>query len=252
MTNFTYDTVLSTLEAGVRTITLNRPERLNAMTLQLNIDVAQAFEDANADPGTNAIIFTGAGRGFCAGDDRQDHIEPQNEAEARMMVDAIQRVTRAIVKGDRPVVGAINGWAVGGGFEWEINCDFPIWAESARAFFPEISLNFFVTGGVTSILPAIVGPVKAREMIMLGEKYTARDLADLGVAWRVVPDDLLMEEARAVAGRLAGLPPNAVRAMKRVLTLTATTDLNAALLLETEATITAFLDPLTTKLVRDF
>jgi enoyl-CoA hydratase/carnithine racemase len=252
MTNFTYDTVLSTLEAGVRTITLNRPERLNAMTLQLNIDVAQAFEDANADPGTNAIIFTGAGRGFCAGDDRQDHIEPQNEAEARMMVDAIQRVTRAIVKGDRPVVGAINGWAVGGGFEWAINCDFPIWAESARAFFPEISLNFFVTGGVTSILPAIVGPVKAREMIMLGEKYTARDLADLGVAWRVVPDDLLMEEARAVAGRLAGLPPNAVRAMKRVLTLTATTDLNAALLLETEATITAFLDPLTTKLVRDF
>ncbi|HBN30963.1 MAG TPA: enoyl-CoA hydratase/isomerase family protein, partial [Rhodobacteraceae bacterium] len=129
MTNFTYDTVLSTLEAGVRTITLNRPERLNAMTLQLNIDVAQAFEDANADPGTNAIIFTGAGRGFCAGDDRQDHIEPQNEAEARMMVDAIQRVTRAIVKGDRPVVGAINGWAVGGGFEWAINCDFPIWAE---------------------------------------------------------------------------------------------------------------------------
>ena len=252
MTNFTYDTVLSTLEAGVRTITLNRPERLNAMTLQLNIDVAQAFEDANADPGTNAIIFTGAGRGFCAGDDRQDHIEPQNEAEARMMVDAIQRVTRAIVKGDRPVVGAINGWAVGGGFEWAINCDFPIWAESARAFFPEISLNFFVTGGVTSILPAIVGPVKAREMIMLGEKYTARDLADLGVAWRVVPDDLLMEEARAVAGRLAGLPPNAVRAMKRVLTLTATTDLNAAILLETEATITAFIDPLTTKLVRDF
>ena len=101
-------------------------------------------------------------------------------------------------------------------------------------------------------MPAIVGPVKAREMIMLGEKYTARDLADLGVAWRVVPDDLLMEEARAVAGRLAGLPPNAVRAMKRVLTLTATTDLNAALSLETEATITAFLDPLTTKLVRDF
>ena len=252
MTNFTYDTVLSTLEAGVRTITLNRPERLNAMTLQLNIDVAQAFEDANADPGTNAIIFTGAGRGFCAGDDRQDHIEPQNEAEARMMVDAIQRVTRAIVKGDRPVVGAINGWAVGCCFEWAINCDFQIWAESARAFFPEISLNFFVTGGVTSILPAIVGPVKAREMIMLGEKYTARDLADLGVAWRVVPDDLLMEEARAVAGRLAGLPPNAVRAMKRVLTLTATTDLNAAILLETEATITAFIDPLTTKLVRDF
>jgi len=150
------------------------------------------------------------------------------------------------------VVGAINGWAVGGGFEWAINCDFPIWAQSAKAFFPEISLNFFVTGGVTTILPAIVGPIKAREMIMLGEKYQAGELADLGVAWRVVPDDLLMAEARAVARRLAELPPNAVRAMKRVMCLTATTNLEAALNLETEATIKAFLDPLTTKLVRDF
>lgn len=252
MTDFTYETVLSTLEDGVRTITLNRPDRLNAMTVQLNCDVAQAFEDANADPQTNAIIFTGAGRGFCAGDDRQDHIEPKNQAEARMMVDAIQRVTRAIVMGDRPVVGAINGWAVGGGFEWAINCDFPIWAQSAKAFFPEISLNFFVTGGVTAILPAIVGPIKAREMIMLGKKYQARELVDLGIAWRVVPDDLLMAEARAVARHLAELPPNAVRAMKRVMCLTATTNLEAALKLETDATIKAFLDPLTTKLVRDF
>lgn len=252
MTKFTYETVLSDLLDGVRTISLNRPDRLNAMTLQMNRDVARAFDDANADPATQAIIFTGKGRGFCAGDDRQDHVEPQNEAEARDLVQAIQDVTRAIVQGEKPVVGAINGWAVGGGFEWAINCDFPIWAESARGFFPEVSLNFFVTGGVTSLLPAMVGLVKAREMLLLGEKYSARDLADIGVAWRVVPDDLLMAEARAVAKRLADLPPLAVRMMKRVLTQTAATHLATALDLETEATIQAFLDPLTTQLVNDF
>ncbi len=247
-----YETVLSTLEDGVRTLTLNRPERLNAMNHALIRDLAQAFEDANADGQTRAIILTGAGKGFCAGDDRQDHKHPKDEAEARIQVDAIQRVTTAMMFGDIPIVGAINGWAVGGGFEWAINCDFPIWADSARGFFPEVSLNFFVTGGVTSLLPAMVGLNKAREMLFLGEKYDAHSLAEIGVAWRVVPDDLLLAEARAVARKLADLPTLAVRAMKRVLRQTASCDLKAAIDLETEATIAGFLDPLTTKLVQDF
>lgn len=252
MTDQTYETVISTLKGGVRTITLNRPDRLNAMNQTLIRELAEAFEHAQTDNDTRAIILTGAGKGFCAGDDRQDHQHPANEAEARDQVDAIQRVTKAMMFGDTPIVGAINGWAVGGGFEWAINCDFPIWAASARGFFPEVSLNFFVTGGVTSLLPAIVGLNKAREMLMLGERYDAKTLAGLGVAWRVVHDDELLVEARAVAQKLADLPELAVQAMKRVLRQTATTDLNTALDLETEATITGFLDPLTTKLVQDF
>lgn len=82
-----------------------------------------------------AIVFTGAGRAFCAGDDRREHVHPQNEEEARDLVLAIQQCTEAIMFGAKPVVGAINGWAVGGGFEWAINCDFPIWAETARGSF---------------------------------------------------------------------------------------------------------------------
>src|SRR4029078_7401777 len=124
---------------------------------------------------------------FCAGDDRREHVHPADEAEARDLVDAIQRATEAIIFGPKLVVGGINGWAVGGGFEWAINCDFPIWAESARAFFPEVSLNIFVTGGVTALLPALVGLNTAREMLYFGERYTAERLLDLGVAWRVVP-----------------------------------------------------------------
>ncbi len=253
MSKFEYRTVLSTLgDQGVRTISLNRPDCLNAMNLELIEDVAHAFNDANADRETRAVIFTGEGRAFCAGDDRNAHVHPENEADARALVDAIQQATRAIVFGTKPVVGAINGWAVGGGFEWAINCDFPIWGESAKGFFPEVSLNLFVTGAVTSLLPALVGLNTAREMLFLGERYTASDLKRMGVAWRVAADDDLMREARAVAEKLSALPPLSVRAMKRVLNHCAASDLNRALQLETDATVAGFLDPETTERLKDF
>lgn len=253
MTDFTYATVLSTPEEGaVRRISLNRPDRLNAMNRALIDDVARAFDDANADPATRAIVFTGQGRAFCAGDDRRDHVHPENEEAARDLVEAIQRATRAISFGPKPVVGAINGWAVGGGFEWAINCDFPIWAQGARGFFPEVSLNLFVTGAVSSLLPAMVGLLKAREMLLLGRRYGAAELAELGVAWRVVPDEALLDEALATARQLAALPALSVRAMKRTLNATAASDLHRALALETDATVAGFMDPETTRLLMTF
>ena len=253
MTKFSYATVLSDLEDGaIRRISLNRPQRLNAMNRALIDDVARAFDDANADPATRAIVFTGEGRAFCAGDDRQDHVHPESEEAARDLVEAIQRATRAISFGPKPVVGAINGWAVGGGFEWAINCDFPIWAESARGFFPEVSLNLFVTGAVTALLPALVGLNKARELLFLGRRYDAAALEKLGVAWRVVPDVQLLEEARAVAREIAALPILSVRAMKRTLNATATSSLNLALQLESDATVAGFMDPETTRLLKSF
>ncbi|ATX65652.1 enoyl-CoA hydratase/isomerase family protein [Roseinatronobacter bogoriensis] len=253
MTEFAYDTVISTLAAGgVRCVTLNRPARLNAMNLQLIRDVTQAFRDAHEDPDSNAILFTGAGRAFCAGDDRHDHSHPDSAEQARALVEGIQDATRAISFGPKPVVGAINGWAVGGGFEWAINCDFPVWAESAKGFFPEVSLNLFVTGAVTSLLPALAGLQKAREMLFLGQRYSAAELHEAGVAWRVVPDAVLHDEAMAVARKLASLPPLAVRAMKRTLNLTACTDMHRALQLETDATVAGFMDPETTRLLKDF
>lgn len=252
MTEFRYATVLSECNDGVRTITLNRPDCLNAMNRQLLDDAASAFEDANADDATRAVVFTGAGRGFCAGDDRKVHAHPADDAEAREMVDAIQRVTREIVFGRKPVVGAIHGWAVGGGFEWALNCDFALWGRGARAFFPEMSLNLFPTGAVTALLPAMVGLVKAREMLILGEQYDADALAELGIAWRVVDDDAVAAEATALAAQLAALPPRSVQALKRVLNVCAVQDIERALALETDATVAGFMDPETTRLLKDF
>jgi enoyl-CoA hydratase/carnithine racemase len=253
MNSFEYQTVLSSLDDnGVRTISLNRPDSLNAMNRQLIDDVTRAFDDANADQAAAVIIFTGQGRAFCAGDDRRQHTHPENEAQARDLVNAIQNATRAILYGEKPVVGAINGWAVGGGFEWAINCDFPIWAKTAKAFFPEVSLNLFVTGAVTSLLPALVGLNKAREMLLLGDRYEASELERIGVAWRVVDDDKLLDEANRVARQLSQQPPLALRAMKRVLNQCAASDVNQALHLETEATISGFLDPETTERLKKF
>ena len=248
-----FDTVQTSLsDTGVRTITLNRPCSLNAMNRELVDEVALAFDHANGDSETRAIILTGAGKAFCAGDDRKEHVHPNSEEEARDLVQAIQRTTHAITFGAKPVVGAINGWAVGGGFEWAINCDFPIWAESAKGFFPEVSLNLFVTGAVTSLLPAMVGLHKAREMLFFGERYSAAELLVSGVAWKVVPDEQLLDEARRTAEKLADMPILSVRAMKRVLNASASTDLGRALALETEATIAGFMDPETTKLLYAF
>lgn len=247
-----YETLTIDVAEQICTITLNRPDSLNAMNPTIVEETALAFEAANRDDNTKVILFTGAGRAFCAGDDRNEHVHPENIEQAIEFVNAIQRVTEAIVNGDKLVVGAINGWAVGGGFEWAINCDFPLWSQSARGFFPEVSLNLFVTGGVTSMLPALVGLNKAREMLILGERYDAATLLDLGVAWRVVEDDQLLNEARKVALKLASLPALSSRAMKRVLNQTAMAPLKQAMELETAATVTGFMDPETTRLLKDF
>lgn len=247
-------TVLTeTLDGGVRLIILNRPERLNAIVPELLVALAAAIDAANADPQIGAILLTGAGRAFCAGDDLKDFaMQVGSEAETRVYIEQIQEVTRAIARGTKPVVGAIHGWAVGGGLEWVINCDFAIAAEGTRFFFPEIGWGLFVTGGVTHLLPRIVGLAKARELIMLGEKFDARQAQDWGLVHRVVPEARLRDEALALARRLAALPRGAVADLRRCLSGEGEQSLDAALAAETDATVRAFLDPETMKRVSAF
>ena len=156
-------TVLSEFQDGIATIILNRPERLNAINPALLADLNAALRAAEADPAVRAILLRGAGRAFCAGDDLKE-FEQQGRTpeEAQAYVERIQNVTRAIVLGGKMVVGAIHGWAVGGGLEWAINCDLALLAEGTRCCFPEIGLGVFVTGGVSVLLPRLVGLRKAR------------------------------------------------------------------------------------------
>ena len=236
---------------GVRVVTLNRPQRLNAIVPALLEDLIAALHDADRDSGIRAIVLTGAGRAFCAGDDLKEFgSQSKDEASTRAYIERIQDVTRAILRGDTPVVGAIRGWAVGGGLEWMINCDFALAAEGTRFFFPETTLGVFVTGGVTALLPRLVGLRRARELIMLGERFDAVRAQAWGLVSKVVPDSDLMPAALALARRIAALPPGPVRALRRI--LAAGDGLDAAMAAETEATVQGFLDPETARRVAAF
>jgi enoyl-CoA hydratase/carnithine racemase len=238
---------------GVRVVTLNRPQRLNAITPELLEDLTAALQAADRDPAIRAVVLTGAGRAFCAGDDLKEFgSQSTDEATTRAYIERIQDVTRAMLLGDTPVVGAVRGWAVGGGLEWVINCDFAIAAEGTRFFFPEVSLGVFVTGGVTELLPRLVGLRQARELIMLGERFDAGQAREWGLLFKVVPDAELMPEALALARRVASLPPGPVRDLRRILAHRSGGGLEAAMAAETEATVRGFLDPGTAKRVAAF
>jgi enoyl-CoA hydratase/carnithine racemase len=238
---------------GVCAITLNRPHRLNAIVPELLEDLIAAMQAADRDPAIRAIILTGAGRAFCSGDDLKEFAsQSKDAASTRAYIERIQDVTRALVLGDTPIVGGIRGWAVGGGLEWVINCDFAIAAEGTRFFFPELALGVFVTGGVTALLPRLVGLQRARELILLGERFDAAQAHAWGLVWKVVPDDVLMQEARALARRIAALPHGPVRDLRRILARLPHAGLESAMAAETDATVRGFLDPETAKRITEF
>ena len=246
------DTVLYEVSDAVATVTLNRPDRLNAINPELLSDLLVALRQANADPAVHVIVLTGAGRAFCAGDDLKE-FESQvgTPAQTRAYIEKIQDVTRALCLNGKMVVGGINGWAVGGGLEWVINCDFVVMADNARFFFPEVSLGIFVTGGVTRLLPQQIGTAKARRMILLGERYSAQDVPMLGFDWQIVAADDMTAQAHALAANIAALPQGPVRDLKQALRESAGTDLESAMAIETEATLRGFLDPESAERARD-
>ena len=244
--------VLYSTQSGVATISLNRPKRLNAINPELLKTLHDAIQTANDDDNVRVILLRGQGRAFCAGDDLKEFDQQVGtEPETRAYIENIQNITRGLCLNKKMVVGAIHGWAVGGGLEWVINCDFVVMARTTRFFFPEISLGIFVTGGVTKLLVEQIGLSRAREMILLGEKYAAADALRLGFDWRIVEDSQVFEVGNDLAKRITALPVNPVRNLKRALRESPTLTLEQTLTLETKATVEGFLDPQSAELVRE-
>ena len=237
--------VLTIDDGGVCVITLNRPSRLNAINAPLLGRLNTALARTNADERIGAVVLTGAGRAFCAGDDlvEQRSMLHADEATIVAFVDAIQQVTRHLMFGDTPVVAAVRGWAVGGAFSWPVNCDFSVWSDDARGFFPEMKLGLYPSGAVTCLLPLLVGPATAREMLYTSRKYDAAELLDCGLASEVVPGHGLLDAAIARAQALAALPAPARRALKRGLVGPHRSAIEAALEAEAAAVATAMRDP---------
>lgn len=233
--------VTSEKDGPIARVTLDRPERLNAISTDLTEALHQVLFEVNNDPDVRVILLSGKGRAFCAGDDLQEfELQTASKAATVRHIENIQRITRDLMFSDKLVVGAVHGYAVGGGFEWMLNCDLVVASEDLVAFFPETEWGQFPTGGVTRLLPQTIGHQQTMELLVLGERQAARNLLDRRLVNWVVPGDRLLEKAEAVAQMAAARSPFSVTALKRLLTREISPDLERSLALEERVTIAAF------------
>nr|WP_042191685.1 enoyl-CoA hydratase/isomerase family protein [Kibdelosporangium sp. MJ126-NF4]CEL20224.1 Enoyl-CoA hydratase [Kibdelosporangium sp. MJ126-NF4]CTQ97449.1 Enoyl-CoA hydratase (EC 4.2.1.17) [Kibdelosporangium sp. MJ126-NF4] len=201
---------------GVARVHLNRPERLNAVTTELTEGLLTALDRAAADS-ARAVVLAGRGRAFCSGHDLKEPIEAETTIGTRLRVERLQEVTRRIRAFPGVVIAAVHGYAVGAGCEFALCCDLIIADEQAQFGFPEVGLGLSVTGGISALLPKIVGLPPAKEMLLLGERFPAARAAELGLVNRVVPAGEHEKAALEWAARIADRPPVATALAKQVL-----------------------------------
>jgi enoyl-CoA hydratase/carnithine racemase len=214
-----FTVVLYEVDEHVATITLNRPDRLNAVTFESGEQLQAAFAAAEADSDVRVILLTGSGRAFCSGDDVEDAWGNQERMAdiLRQLADVRPGLTpeaNMMFNCSKPIVAAVNGPAIGIGMDFAINCDIVLASETASFSqrFVKLGLMCDVTG--LWRLPQLVGIAKAAELLLTGDKVDAREAERIGLVSRVLPADELLPEARALAERIAANAPLAVRHLK--------------------------------------
>ncbi|MEM9223427.1 MAG: 2-(1,2-epoxy-1,2-dihydrophenyl)acetyl-CoA isomerase PaaG [Pseudomonadota bacterium] len=229
------ETVLRERNGAVLRLTLNRPERLNSFNEEMHAALRRDLASVNEDPTIRAIILTGAGRGFCAGQDLSERIMAGDDAPPDLG-DTLGRLYNPLVLGLRnapvPVVAAINGVAAGAGLNIALACDIQIAARSATFLEPFANLGLIPDAGGTFTLPRAVGGPRARAMAMLAEKVDAATAEEWGLVWRTVDDAALEETAQDIAQRLADLPTEGLVSIRHAFDTGAVNDLASQLDLE--------------------
>ena len=223
-------------EGPLAFLTLNRPSRLNAVSLPLYNALAEILQALGNDSAVRAVLITGAGRAFCVGADLKAHgeAEPTRE-ERRRYAEAGQRVYRALQTLPKPVVAAVNGHAIGAGLELALSCDIIVVADEAKLRFPELALGTFVGGGLTYTLMQRVGVCRAKELVFLAEFFDGKEAARIGLVNRCVPTVEVLVSATTLAQRLAAMAPLPLALAKRLFDQAWHLDAEAALKRETEA-----------------
>ncbi len=206
-------TVVVRIEPPIAWIVLNRPEKLNAITPEMLRELSESLDELEEDERVRVVIITGSGRAFSAGADVTAFtgITP---VKAMMYSRKFQEVLFKIEYYTKPVIAAINGYALGGGLELAMAADFRIASEAAMLGQPEINLGFIPGAGGTQRLPRLVGRSKAKELIYTGDMIPASEALKMGLVDKVVPPERLEQEARALAMKLAEKPPLALMAAK--------------------------------------
>ena len=216
-----YQHILLDITDGIATITLNRPEKLNAYTVDMGEEIVTAFDALRDDDTARVIILTGAGRGFCAGVDL-DHLKAQASGtdtggpklgEERL----VREFPLDLLNYPKPVIAAINGHAIGVGITMVLPCDIRLAADNAKLGVTFAKMGILPGLGSTHLLPRLVGTAKARELILTARVIPATEAAAIGLVNRVVAPDQLMQEAREMATAMAECKPAVLRAAKELL-----------------------------------
>ncbi len=235
----TYKCLLYEVKDAVATLTLNRPERLNALGDTLREDLHTGVVRASEDPAVRVIVVTGAGKGFCAGGDVKAMNEAKEKRMERSLLEKIAPVRDltllAMRDAPKPVIAAVNGPAVGAGMNVALGCDMRLASSTARFGQAFVKRGLHVDWGGTYFLPRIVGMAKACEMIFTGEMIDAQGALRLGIVSAVYPPEELMPATYELAQKIAAGPPVALRLAKRALYHNQDVDLRAALEFETFA-----------------
>jgi enoyl-CoA hydratase len=218
--------VLVSKDNRLATVTLNRPEKLNALNAELRTTFCATMQKLRADPEVGCVIITGAGRAFCAGLDLRE----LSTAQVREMGGA--NFISVIEEMEVPVIAAVNGFAVTGGFELALACDMMLAAETAQFADTHARVGVMPGGGMTARLPQAVGIRKARELSLTGNYLTAQEAEKLGLVNRVVPQDKLLAVARELAAQILSCDPLMVRQIKRLYDLTSRASVGDGLRLE--------------------
>jgi enoyl-CoA hydratase/carnithine racemase len=235
----TYECLLYEVKDGIATLTLNRPERLNALGGTLRQDLHDAVTRAGADPEVRVMVVTGAGKGFCSGGDVKAMGEAKAGQRERPLLEKIapgrDRTLLAMREAPQPIIAAVNGAAAGAGMNLALGCDLRIASTSAKFTQAFVKRGLHPDWGGTYFLPRVVGMAKACEMIFTGEMIDAAEALRLGIVSRVVAPEELLPTAYDLARRIAAGPPVAIRLAKRSLYANEDLDLRGALQMETMA-----------------
>jgi 2-(1,2-epoxy-1,2-dihydrophenyl)acetyl-CoA isomerase len=237
--------VLVELCAGYRVITLNRPQRLNAFTEAMHIALRDAIAGAEGDDSCRALLLTGAGRGFCAGQDLNDRLSKTGETP--VLGGALETYYNPLVRRLRglpfPVVAAVNGVAAGAGCNIALACDIVLAARSASFVQSFAKIGLIPDSGGTWILPRLIGPARARAMALTAEPVSAEIAERWGMIWKVLDDDALAADAHKLCQHFAAAPTLGLALTKRALDLSWDSSLDAQLDLEREFQREASLTP---------
>ena len=229
----TYEKLQFNIANGVAFLTLNRPDKLNSFDRQMALEVIDALDRCAADALVRAVLITGSGRAFCAGQDLAEAIAPGTKIED-ILTTQYNPIVRRIRALKKPVIAAVNGVAAGAGANIAYACDLTLAAESANFIQSFINIGLIPDSGGTFTLPRLVGMQRAFGQMILAPKVSAKEAESLGMIWKALPDVDLMNEATALAKKLATMPTKAIALTKEALNRSQGSTLEAQLDVENE------------------